>query len=108
MKQITFGVSGTAMSQVEGSELYQRPQLYDGGSPDSMRAGKALQLARGRRQGKGYSYTITCDVQAAEVIREYFQTQGEIVLGNADGAEDRREGRAYLAAAERIAAAAKA
>lgn len=101
LKRVSFPISGTAMSQVEGSELYQRPQFYDD-SPQTLRAGKALQLATGHKQGKGFSYSVTCDVQAAEVIREYFQTQAEIMSSNADGADDRRDARAYRMVAERI------
>lgn len=103
MDAITFTLTGRAMSQVEGSELTQRPHLYDGGSPDSLRAGEALNGASSRKVGRfGRMYTVTCDRAAAEVIREYFQTQGEIFLSGTTDPEGRADGRVYLEAASRI------
>lgn len=101
---ITFRLSGRAFSQVEGSELYQRPHLYDDAEPASMRAGEALQNAVTRKTGKGYFKTVACDIEAAEVIREYFATQAEIHAGQGEP-ELNRDARAYAEAADRIVAA---
>ncbi len=104
MTDLTFTLSGTAMSQVEGSELTQRPERYDN-SPATLRAGAALNSAQGRRRGKGWSYSVSCDAEAAAVILEYFQTQAEIFLGGMVVPEGRADGRAYRKAAENIKAA---
>jgi hypothetical protein len=112
---VTFRMPGKAMGVVEGSELYQRPHLYT--LPDNheryqaaIRAGEALRLATGHKNGHGWSYAVTCDPAAAEVIRGYCLTVGETFAsqGGYDQAETRADGRALLLTAERIAAAVRA
>lgn len=97
---IRFNVSGVARSTISGSELMQRPHLYDG-SPEAVRAGEALNTAAARKMGSGYTYLVTCDVAAAAVIRDYCETVGQTFVGELD-AETKRDGRALLAVAERI------
>jgi hypothetical protein len=107
MSTVTFSVSGTAMTIMEGSELIQRPHLYNG-EDSGIRAGKALQQATSRRVGKtGRSHEVTCDREAAEVIRDYCETVGQTFAGEGgiDQRETRADGRALLAVADRIAAA---
>jgi hypothetical protein len=101
---VTFAVSGSAMSSMEGSELVQRPHLYNG-EDSGIRAGKALQQATRRRAGKGWSYQVTCDREAAEEIRIFCEDVGSAFAGQAGYGEDetRAEGRALLKVADRIA-----
>lgn len=104
-KIVQFRIPGNAMSQVEGSELYNDSSKYDPEDPNVVLAHHALIGARMTRVGKGQSYLISAVPTAAEVIRDYFQTQGEIHLGGMSDPEDRAAGRLYLKVAERIKAA---
>lgn len=99
---ITFNISAAAMSTIGGSELYQNHR-YDG-TDNSRRAGEALSSARSRKMGKGYTYVVTCDVRAADVIWDYCSTVGQTFCMEADP-ETRRDGRALLAARDLIAKA---
>ncbi len=101
---ITFTIAGQAMSVIEGSELYQRPHLYSSGE-ETMAAGAALRAAASRKVGRyGRSYTVTCDVAAAEVIADYFETVGSAFAGGEPG-ETRADGRALFMAAARVRSA---
>lgn len=102
---ITFTISGKAMEVIQGSEIYHDAAKYDPDDPATPRATAALQNAIRRRRGKGSSYEISCDTEAAEVIRDYCATVGESLLGGASDPDDRADGRALLAAEERIRAA---
>jgi len=97
---VTFQVSGTTMTQIEGSELYQRPEKYD--DSDAVReASKALHNAMSRRTGKGWTHKVTCSRQAAEEILTYCEDVGFAFAGQMD-TEVRADGRALLKSAERI------
>lgn len=101
----TFRISGAAMSCIEGSELYQRPERYDQGQ-GSLDASAALRAATPNRRGRGYSYEVTVSEAGADVLRDYCQTVGE-TFAAAGPFEDetRREGRALLKVAQSIEAA---
>lgn len=68
---VAFTVSETAMSRLEGSGLVQGPALP--GTP-AERAGTALGTARRTPNGRGYTYTVYCDLEAAQKIRRYCRT----------------------------------
>ena len=103
--QITFTVSGKAMGVIHGSEIYLDPAKYDDTDPAVALASSALRRAESRRRGKGWSFVITCEPEAAEVIRDFCATVGQSYLGGSDDPEARAEGRALFTAEERIRAA---
>ena len=101
---ISFNISGKAMGVIEGSELYLDAAKYDD-DPATPRATAALRSAERRRRGKGFSYLVTCDREAADIIRDYCATVGQgLMLGSSDD-DARADGRALLATEERIRAA---
>jgi hypothetical protein len=104
----TVAVPGTAMSTIEGSDLYQRPDVY-ARDPErrahAERAAIALRQARPRRNGGGVSYPVTLDVLAAAVVRDYCDTVGSTFAAQGGGRETQAEGRSLLRVAARIAAA---
>lgn len=101
--EITVRVSGTAMSTVEGSEIYYDPVKYDGGSPGAVAAHAALRgECTSRKAGKGTSYALTATLPGAATLHAYFAQQGETYLTESE-ADIRAEGRACLRVAEGIA-----
>lgn len=94
-------VSGQAFSTIQGSEMYYSPENYDGGSAGAIAAHAALNTARARRVGKGYSYTVDVDEAGARTIREYCLTVGSTFADETE-AETRAEGRALLRVVARI------
>lgn len=103
MPTVTFTVSGQALSVISGSELMQRPHLYDG-TPAAVRAGEALNTAPTRKYGRGYARVVTCDVEAASVIWEYCDDTGTTLSAESEP-ETRADGRALLIVRDRIARA---
>lgn len=105
---VTVRVSGKSMSTIEGSELYQSPELYtsptDADHAAAIRAGIALNAAHGRRAGRGWTYVVELDVAAAEIVRGYCATVGETFAMESEP-DTRADGRALLATADGIAAA---
>lgn len=100
---VTFPVSDTAMSQIQGSELYGRPHMYDSGQA-TLDASAALHSARRVRRGRGTSHLVTASPAAAEVIRDYCATVGEGFTME-DEPETRADGRALMKVAQTIAGA---
>lgn len=98
-------ISGTAMSTIEGSDLYQRPERYtattDPDHADAVRCGNALQHVYARRAGSGWTHTVELDHGAARILEDYCRTVGETF---ASEPETRADGRALLVVADRIAA----
>ncbi len=99
---ISFAVSGTAMSGIEGSEIYHDPKKYDDDSQGARDAYAALRGAKARRVGKGVSYTVTTTEAGAETIKEFCLDVGSGFVSGGTDAETRAEGRALLAVADRI------
>lgn len=102
MSDLTFAISGTAMSTIEGSEIYASPERYDGGSQSARDAYAALHSATSRRAGKGRSYQVSVTRQGAQALYEFCVDVGQSYLyGDPDA---RAEGRALLVVARRIEA----
>ena len=100
MADLVFAISGTAMSTIEGSEIYASPERYDGGSKAARDAYDALHSATVRRAGKGRSFQVTVTREGAQALREFCVDVGQSYLyGEPD---DRAEGRALLVVARRI------
>lgn len=102
MAPVTFPISETAFPIIQGSEIYSRPEKYDGGSQAAKDACAALQAAHRRRVGKGYSYAVSATRAGAEIIEDYCRTVGETFAFETEP-ETRSDGRALLKAAEKIA-----
>lgn len=104
-RPLVVRISGVAMSTIEGSSLHQEPDKYvlqsDPDYPAALRAGSALQSAYGRRAGKGWTYTVELDADAARILEDYCRTVGETFAGESE-ADIRAEGRALLVVADRI------
>ncbi len=104
---VTFLMSGTVMTQIQGSELYLNPAKYDPGDPATVLACRALHLTKDRRHGKGgRSHEVTCSPAAARVIQEYCEDVGTAFAGQMD-TDVRADGRALLKVADRITAVLK-
>ena len=104
-ESVLLRIPGTAMSQIEGSELYQNWEKYDPDDPNVILAWQALHLARRERRGKGVSYVLSAVPAAAEIIWEYLATQADIHLGGMSDPELRADGRVYAKTAANIRAA---
>lgn len=102
---LTVRISGVAMSTIEGSSLYQEPEVYvletDPDRPAALRCGSALQSAYARRAGKGWTHTVELDPDAARILEGYCRTVGETFAGEAEP-DIRADGRALLVVADRI------
>lgn len=100
-ESFTFNISGKAMLSMEGSELSNSPENYDGGSVGACDAYAALNSAQGRRAGKGRSYRVTTTREGADCILDYCLMVGETFAGG-DDPETRADGRALLKVAAQI------
>lgn len=102
---LSVRISGAAMSTIEGSSLYQEPEVYtsihDEDHDDAVRCGLALQTATARRAGKGWTHVVELDHAAARVLRGYCDTVGETFAGESEP-DIRAEGRALLVVRDRI------
>jgi hypothetical protein len=98
---LTIRISGKAMSTIEGSELNYDPVKYDGGSQGARDAHAALAAARGRRQGKGWTYELDVTPAGADILEDYCRTVG-VTFADETEAETRADGRALLVVADRI------
>jgi hypothetical protein len=96
----TIRISGKAMSTIEGSAIYSDPAQYDGGSKGAQDIALALNTARGRRSGRGWTYEVDCTRDAAGVLADYCWTVGTGFEGESDP-ETRADGRALMAVHER-------
>lgn len=99
---LTFRVSGSAMSTMQGSELTNNPVAYDGGSRGARDAYESLTHAHGKPCGKGWTYTVTTTRDGAAVIEDYCRTVGETFAMETEP-ETKAEGRALLLVADRVA-----
>lgn len=95
---VTANINGQAFAVIEGSSLYEEPDLTD---PIAKEACEALRFADVGVRGRGKTYEITCSPEAATMIMDYCRKTGELFKSGADLAT-RRDGDALLLAADRI------
>ena len=101
LEEITFHISGTAMSVIDGSELSSDAVKYDGGSKGAHDALAALTDSTCVRRGRGHSYIVSATRDGADTIRDYCRTVGETFAFETE-TETRRDGAALLKVATKL------
>jgi hypothetical protein len=94
-------ISGEAMLMIDGSELSNSPEKYDGGSIGAQDAFNSLRTTKARKAGKGWTYEVETSEAGARCIEDYCRTVGETFTGEPDP-ETRATGRALLKVADNI------